>query len=104
MNLIKLRRQEFAARVSEIRAVQAAGRRRLDDLFQSMLHRSEKGGRLLCFGLGAGRESSKARLPTLIPEEPQNRAKIVYNQHQRRRHHHGNATVTGLGTDRTVGG
>jgi type I restriction enzyme, S subunit len=35
--------KEFAARVSEIRAVQseqAASRRRLDDLFQSMLHRA----------------------------------------------------------------
>ncbi|MBI3615356.1 MAG: restriction endonuclease subunit S [Candidatus Omnitrophica bacterium] len=35
--------QEFAARVAEIRAVQAvqaASRRRLDDLFQSMLHRA----------------------------------------------------------------
>ena len=38
--------KEFAARVSEIRAVQAeqaASRRRLDDLFQSMLHRAFKG-------------------------------------------------------------
>lgn len=35
--------KEFAARVSEIRAVQSeqsASRRRLDDLFQSMLHRA----------------------------------------------------------------
>lgn len=38
--------KEFAARVSEIRAVQAeqsASHRRLDDLFQSMLHRSLNG-------------------------------------------------------------
>ncbi len=38
--------KEFAARVSEIRAVQAeqsASRRRLDDLFQSLLHRAFKG-------------------------------------------------------------
>ncbi len=38
--------KEFAARVSEIRAVQAeqtASRRRLDDLFQSMLHRAFNG-------------------------------------------------------------
>ena len=38
--------KEFAARVSEIRAVQAeqsVTRRRLDDLFQSMLHRAFKG-------------------------------------------------------------
>ncbi len=38
--------KEFAARVSEIRAMQAeqaASRRRLDDLFQSMLHRAFNG-------------------------------------------------------------
>ena len=38
--------KEFAVRVSEIRALQAeqaASRRRLDDLFQSMLHRAFKG-------------------------------------------------------------
>ena len=38
--------KEFAARVSEIRAMQAeqaASRRRLDDLFQSMLHRAFQG-------------------------------------------------------------
>ena len=38
--------KEFAARVSDIRAVQAeqaASRRRLDDLFQSMLHRAFQG-------------------------------------------------------------
>jgi type I restriction enzyme S subunit len=38
--------KEFAARVSEIRALQAeqaASRRRLDDLFQSMLHRAFQG-------------------------------------------------------------
>lgn len=38
--------EEFAARVSEIRAMQAeqaASRRRLDDLFQSMLHRAFQG-------------------------------------------------------------
>ena len=38
--------KEFAARVSEIRAVQAdqsAGRKRLDDLFQSTLHRAFEG-------------------------------------------------------------
>ena len=38
--------KEFAARVSEIRAMQAeqsASRRRLDDLFQSLLHRAFKG-------------------------------------------------------------
>jgi len=37
---------EFATRVSEIRALQAeqaASRRRLDDLFQSMLHRAFQG-------------------------------------------------------------
>ena len=37
---------EFAARVSDIRAIQAeqaASRRRLDDLFQSMLHRAFQG-------------------------------------------------------------
>ena len=31
------------ARVSEIRAVQATSRRRLDELFQSMLHRAFQG-------------------------------------------------------------
>jgi type I restriction enzyme S subunit len=38
--------KEFAARVTEIRAVQAeqtASRRRLENLFQSMLHRAFKG-------------------------------------------------------------
>lgn len=38
--------EEFAARVSEIRAMQAeqaASHRRLDDLFQSMLHRAFQG-------------------------------------------------------------
>lgn len=40
------RQKEFAARVSEIRAMQAeqaASRRRLDDLFHSMLHRAFQG-------------------------------------------------------------
>lgn len=35
--------QEFAARVAEVRALevqQAASRRRLDDLFESLLHRA----------------------------------------------------------------
>jgi len=39
--------KEFAARVSKIReleAGQAASRQRLDDLFQSMLHRAFNGG------------------------------------------------------------
>jgi type I restriction enzyme S subunit len=35
--------KEFAARVSDIRAVQAASRRRLEDLFHSMLHRAFQG-------------------------------------------------------------
>lgn len=47
MNLITLRRQEFSARASDIRAVQAeqaASRRRcLEDLFQSLLHRAFQG-------------------------------------------------------------
>ena len=46
MNSIKLRRQEFAARVSHIRALQteqAASRRRLDGLFHSLLHRAFQG-------------------------------------------------------------
>jgi hypothetical protein len=46
MNFITLQRQEFAARVTEIRTVQAeqtASRRRLDDLFQFMLHRAFQG-------------------------------------------------------------
>jgi len=46
MTLIKIRRHEFAARVSDIRAVQAeqaASCRRMDDLFQSHLHRAFQG-------------------------------------------------------------
>lgn len=46
MNLITLRRQEFAARVAEILAMetqQAASGQRLDELFQSMLHRAFQG-------------------------------------------------------------
>jgi hypothetical protein len=46
MTLIKLRHQEFVARVSEIRAMeneQTTSRRRLDNLFQSLLHRAFKG-------------------------------------------------------------
>jgi restriction endonuclease S subunit len=38
--------EEFATRVSDIRAMQAeqaASRRRVDDLFQSMLHRAFQG-------------------------------------------------------------
>ena len=38
--------KEFAARVTEIRAMQAdqsASRKRLDDLFQSLLHRAFEG-------------------------------------------------------------
>jgi type I restriction enzyme S subunit len=38
--------KQFAARVSEIRAIQAkqaSSRRRLDDLFHSMLHRAFQG-------------------------------------------------------------
>jgi type I restriction enzyme S subunit len=41
-----VQQREFAARVSEIRAMQAeqtASHRRLDDLVQSMLHRAFKG-------------------------------------------------------------
>ena len=40
------RQRDFAARVAEIRAMvaqQAASRQRLDDLFQSMLHRAFQG-------------------------------------------------------------
>jgi predicted RNase H-like HicB family nuclease len=43
MNVITLRRQEFAARRSDIRAEEAASRRRLDNLFASLLHRAFRG-------------------------------------------------------------
>ena len=53
MNLLTLRRREFAARVSDVGVMeteQAASRRRLDDLFQSMLHRPFNGDNSRCLG------------------------------------------------------
>lgn len=46
MNVITLRQQEFAARVSEIRAAQAeqaASRCQLENLFQSLLDKAFRG-------------------------------------------------------------